>query len=65
LSVRLRDTAARRECKLVREADESVGRGLIDCHVHVTAVPGVKTMLEMVKLPEQAVNLRSVYVLKG
>ncbi|KAI0079251.1 hypothetical protein K474DRAFT_1736345 [Panus rudis PR-1116 ss-1] len=37
--------------------------GLIDCHVHVTAVPGVKSMTELVQTPEQLVNLRTTYVL--
>ncbi|KAK7042521.1 Amidohydro-rel domain-containing protein [Favolaschia claudopus] len=38
--------------------------GLIDCHVHVTAVPGVKNMNEYTQLPEQDINLRTAYVLK-
>ncbi|EJF57550.1 hypothetical protein DICSQDRAFT_111629 [Dichomitus squalens LYAD-421 SS1] len=38
--------------------------GLIDCHVHVTAVPGVKSMAELVQTPEQLVHLRSTYVLR-
>ncbi|WWC97421.1 hypothetical protein V866_004301 [Kwoniella sp. B9012] len=38
--------------------------GLIDCHVHITATPGVKTMLELVKLPDQLTSLRSTFVLK-
>ncbi|GBE80737.1 Uncharacterized protein SCP_0304560 [Sparassis crispa] len=38
--------------------------GLIDCHVHVTAVPGVKTVTEMARLPEEAINLRSTYALR-
>ncbi|WRT63339.1 uncharacterized protein IL334_000244 [Kwoniella shivajii] len=38
--------------------------GLIDGHVHITATPGVKTMLEVVKLPEQVTSLRATYVLK-
>ncbi|KAI0669669.1 hypothetical protein C8Q78DRAFT_1041478 [Trametes maxima] len=38
--------------------------GLIDCHVHVTAVPGVKTMSELVQTPEELVHLRSTYVLR-
>ncbi|KAH9855976.1 hypothetical protein C2E23DRAFT_812849 [Lenzites betulinus] len=37
--------------------------GLIDCHVHVTAVPGVKTMGELVQTPEELIHLRSTYVL--
>ncbi|KAJ9111672.1 hypothetical protein QFC19_001031 [Naganishia cerealis] len=40
-------------------------RGLIDCHVHVTAVPGVKTMAEAVRIPEEVIHYRSSYVLKG
>lgn len=40
-------------------------RGLIDCHVHVTAVPGVKTMSEAVRTPEEVIHYRSSYVLKG
>lgn len=38
--------------------------GLIDCHVHVTAVPGVKTVGEMTQLPEEATHLRSTYTLR-
>ncbi|OCF32113.1 amidohydrolase [Kwoniella heveanensis BCC8398] len=38
--------------------------GLIDAHVHVTAVPGVKTMADMVKLADQQVTLRATYVLR-
>ncbi|KAM5542990.1 hypothetical protein V8D89_003374 [Ganoderma adspersum] len=38
--------------------------GLIDCHVHVTAVPGVKTMSELVQTPEQLIHLRTTYVLR-
>ncbi|KAJ7639771.1 hypothetical protein DFH06DRAFT_1099233 [Mycena polygramma] len=38
--------------------------GLIDCHVHVTAVPGVKNMGEFAQLLEQDINLRTAYVLK-
>ncbi|KAI0741117.1 hypothetical protein C8Q76DRAFT_609011 [Earliella scabrosa] len=38
--------------------------GLIDCHVHVSAVPGVKTMAELVQTPEELVHLRSTYVLR-
>ncbi|KAI0653519.1 hypothetical protein C8Q70DRAFT_1035305 [Cubamyces menziesii] len=38
--------------------------GLIDCHVHVSAVPGVKTMSELVQTPEELVHLRSTYVLR-
>ncbi|KAJ9101662.1 hypothetical protein QFC20_005195 [Naganishia adeliensis] len=39
--------------------------GLIDCHVHVTAVPGVKTMSEAVRTPEEVIHYRSSYVLRG
>ncbi|ODN83769.1 amidohydrolase [Cryptococcus wingfieldii CBS 7118] len=39
--------------------------GLIDAHVHVTAVPGVQTMADMVRLPSDTVALRATYVLKG
>ncbi|KAF7366775.1 Amidohydro-rel domain-containing protein [Mycena sanguinolenta] len=38
--------------------------GLIDCHVHITAVPGVKNMGEYNQLLEQDINLRTAYVLK-
>ncbi|KAG7093578.1 hypothetical protein E1B28_007247 [Marasmius oreades] len=38
--------------------------GLIDCHVHVTAVPGVKTMGDLTRLSEQEVHLRTTYTLK-
>ncbi|KAJ7075408.1 hypothetical protein B0H15DRAFT_866829 [Mycena belliarum] len=38
--------------------------GLIDCHVHVTAVPGVKNMSEFSHILEQDINLRTTYVLK-
>ncbi|OSD00232.1 hypothetical protein PYCCODRAFT_1446370 [Trametes coccinea BRFM310] len=38
--------------------------GLIDCHVHVSAVPGVKTMAELVQTPEELIHLRSTYVLR-
>ncbi|CDO68853.1 hypothetical protein BN946_scf185035.g6 [Trametes cinnabarina] len=38
--------------------------GLIDCHVHVTAVPGVNTMAELVQTPEELVHLRTTYVLR-
>ncbi|KAJ7291434.1 hypothetical protein C8J57DRAFT_1445140 [Mycena rebaudengoi] len=38
--------------------------GLIDCHVHVTAVPGVKNMGEFSQMLEQDMNLRTAYVLK-
>ncbi|ESK94932.1 xaa--pro dipeptidase [Moniliophthora roreri MCA 2997] len=38
--------------------------GLIDCHVHVTAVPGVKTIADLMRLSEQEINLRTTYNLK-
>ncbi|TDL22504.1 Xaa--Pro dipeptidase [Rickenella mellea] len=38
--------------------------GLVDCHVHVMAVPGVKSLGQIGLLPEQVVDLRSTYVLK-
>lgn len=39
--------------------------GLIDCHVHVTAVPGVKTMSELVQTSEELIHLRTTYILRG
>ncbi|KAH9944771.1 hypothetical protein B0H21DRAFT_862573 [Amylocystis lapponica] len=38
--------------------------GLIDCHVHITAVPGVRDMSEFTKTPAEVVHLRSTYVLR-
>ncbi|KAF8830334.1 hypothetical protein HHX47_DHR2000628 [Lentinula edodes] len=38
--------------------------GLIDCHVHVTAVAGVKTMGELMRVSAQEVHLRTTYNLK-
>jgi len=38
--------------------------GLIDGHVHVTAVPGVKTIGELVATPEEQVHYRTTWVLK-
>jgi len=38
--------------------------GLIDCHVHVTAVPGVGTIKDAMNLSSETVALRSTYVLK-
>jgi len=38
--------------------------GLIDCHVHVTAVPGVKSMSELVDTSEELIYLRSTYILR-
>ncbi|KAJ3869488.1 Xaa--Pro dipeptidase [Lentinula novae-zelandiae] len=39
--------------------------GLIDCHVHVTAVAGVKSMSELMRVSVQEVHLRTTYNLKG
>ncbi|RDX49310.1 hypothetical protein OH76DRAFT_546437 [Lentinus brumalis] len=38
--------------------------GLIDCHVHVTAVPGVRSMGEITQTPLELIHLRSTYVLR-
>ncbi|KAK4698628.1 hypothetical protein P7C70_g7645, partial [Phenoliferia sp. Uapishka_3] len=38
--------------------------GLIDCHVHVTAVPGVKTMADLVRTSEELIHYRTIFVLK-
>ncbi|GAA5847824.1 hypothetical protein JCM9279_006650 [Rhodotorula babjevae] len=38
--------------------------GLIDGHVHVTAVPGVRTIGELVRTPEEQVHYATTYVLK-
>ncbi|GAA5854886.1 hypothetical protein JCM8547_004110 [Rhodosporidiobolus lusitaniae] len=38
--------------------------GLIDTHVHITAVPGVKTIGELVRLDEEQIHYATVYVLK-
>ncbi|KAI0790594.1 hypothetical protein C8Q75DRAFT_762624 [Abortiporus biennis] len=38
--------------------------GLIDCHVHVTAVPGVSTMGELVQTSDELIYLRSTYILR-
>ncbi|KAK1220542.1 hypothetical protein PQX77_016682 [Marasmius sp. AFHP31] len=38
--------------------------GLIDCHVHVLAVPGVKTMGDLIRLSDQEVYLRTTYTLR-
>ncbi|KAF7319587.1 Amidohydro-rel domain-containing protein [Mycena chlorophos] len=51
--------------KTVDLAGAYVCPGLIDCHVHVTAVPGTKNMLDLYLSSEQDVNLRTTYVLKG
>ncbi|GAA5903184.1 hypothetical protein JCM6882_006987 [Rhodosporidiobolus microsporus] len=39
--------------------------GLIDCHVHITAVPGVKTIGELVRTPEEQIHYATIYILKG
>ncbi|KAJ4490054.1 hypothetical protein J3R30DRAFT_3693517 [Lentinula aciculospora] len=39
--------------------------GLIDCHVHVTAVAGVKTVSELMRVSTQEVHLRTTYNLKA
>ncbi|KAI0333010.1 hypothetical protein GY45DRAFT_1359935 [Cubamyces sp. BRFM 1775] len=49
---------------VVNVSGKFVCPGLIDCHVHVSAVPGVKTMSELVQTPEELVHLRSTYVLR-
>ncbi|KAJ8296230.1 hypothetical protein OF846_000631 [Rhodotorula toruloides] len=38
--------------------------GLIDAHVHVTAVPGVKTISELVRTPEEDIHYRTIYILR-
>ncbi|ORY25515.1 hypothetical protein BCR39DRAFT_595008 [Naematelia encephala] len=38
--------------------------GLIDAHVHCTAVPGTSTMADMIRTPEQLITLRSTFVLR-
>lgn len=38
--------------------------GLIDCHVHVTAVPGVDNIKDAMNLSTETVALRSTYILK-
>ncbi|GAA5917658.1 hypothetical protein JCM5296_005673 [Sporobolomyces johnsonii] len=38
--------------------------GLVDCHVHVTAVPGVQTMGELVRTSVEEVHYRTTYILK-
>ncbi|KAK7691774.1 hypothetical protein QCA50_005177 [Cerrena zonata] len=38
--------------------------GLIDCHVHVSAVPGVHTMSELVQTSEELIHLRTTYILR-
>ncbi|KAH9889451.1 hypothetical protein C8Q73DRAFT_747893 [Cubamyces lactineus] len=49
---------------VVNVSGKFVCPGLIDCHVHVSAVPGVKTMSELVQTSEELVHLRSTYVLR-
>ncbi|PCH35568.1 hypothetical protein WOLCODRAFT_139948 [Wolfiporia cocos MD-104 SS10] len=38
--------------------------GLIDCHVHINAVPGVRSLAELAQTPQESVHLRSTYVLR-
>ncbi|GAA6003455.1 hypothetical protein JCM10207_000341 [Rhodosporidiobolus poonsookiae] len=38
--------------------------GLIDAHVHITATPGVKTIGELVRMPEESIHYATVYVLR-
>ncbi|KZT01443.1 uncharacterized protein LAESUDRAFT_731144 [Laetiporus sulphureus 93-53] len=38
--------------------------GLIDCHVHVMAVPGVRSLAELAQAPQETVHLASTYVLR-
>ncbi|KAJ7720797.1 hypothetical protein B0H16DRAFT_1738634 [Mycena metata] len=52
------------ETKTVDLKGAYVCPGLIDCHVHATAVPGVKNMSEFALMGEQDINLRTAYVLK-
>jgi imidazolonepropionase-like amidohydrolase len=44
--------------------DKFICPGLIDCHVHVTATPGVKTVSDLVRTPDELTTLRCTYVLK-
>ncbi|KAL8287328.1 hypothetical protein RQP46_003780 [Phenoliferia psychrophenolica] len=50
--------------KVVDVEGNFVCPGLIDCHVHVTAVPGVKTMSDLVRTPEELIHYRTIFVLK-
>ncbi|KAJ7151363.1 hypothetical protein C8R43DRAFT_1004928 [Mycena crocata] len=52
------------DIKIVDLNGAYVSPGLIDCHVHVTAVPGVKNMGDFTQISEQDINLRTAYVLK-
>ncbi|GAA6052477.1 hypothetical protein JCM3770_001131 [Rhodotorula araucariae] len=52
------------ELKAVDLAGRYLCPGLIDGHVHVTAVPGVKTIDELVRTSEEVVHYRTIYVLK-
>lgn len=38
--------------------------GLIDCHVHITATPGVRSLSELARVPQESVHLQSTYVLR-
>ncbi|GAA5927415.1 hypothetical protein JCM10213_003463 [Rhodosporidiobolus nylandii] len=38
--------------------------GLIDCHVHITAVPGVKSIGDLVRTPEEQIHYATTYILK-
>ncbi|GAA6033328.1 hypothetical protein JCM8097_006695 [Rhodosporidiobolus ruineniae] len=38
--------------------------GLIDAHVHITAGPGVATIGELVRMPEEQIHYATVYTLK-
>ncbi|KAH8087836.1 hypothetical protein BXZ70DRAFT_955347 [Cristinia sonorae] len=38
--------------------------GLIDCHVHVSAVPGAKTMRELAETSAELIHLRTTYTLR-
>ncbi|KAF7293055.1 Amidohydro-rel domain-containing protein [Mycena indigotica] len=52
------------QVKIVDLQGAYVCPGLIDCHVHVTAVPGSQNMMDIFSASEQDVNLRTTYVLK-
>ncbi len=49
----------------MNNTDSACFSGIIDCHVHVTAVPGVQTMSELVQTSEELISLRATYVLRG
>ena len=40
-------------------------RGLVDCHVHITATPGSKSLADLAGEPQEAVWFRSTYALRG